>query len=180
MKKRLLMPILMASVMMASVFCLESCNKKSENTEPKTFYRYIEDEEMPIVEEYQIGREIDYTHWRTCPYCSTPENPVLIYANDTTHWHTFGYDYKHNVAGQFEVDECMLAYGPDDMACPYSGVAYDLTHDEGDRPRFHGHRVFCIRNMPGYDGGMYNKWHVGGGIGEPTPLPTPPTPPTNP
>ena len=160
MKKRFLLPLIVAGVMVASVFCLDSC-KKSENADVKTTYRYIDGGETPMVEECNyLDRVVDYNHFMTCPYCG-----ATLYANDTTPWHehTFGVD-KYGNPGEFPVDGCLEAYAPGDMPCPYSGVAYASTGDPGDKPRFHRHRVFLMRQMPGWDGGSYNSWHVGGGV----------------
>jgi hypothetical protein len=158
MKKRLLMPLLVAGMMVASVVSLDSC-KKNDKAEIKTSYRIIEDEEMPVVEECNyFDRVIDYNHWMTCPYCE-----ATLYANDTTHWHTFGVN-KYGVPGEFPVDGCLSAYDEGDTPCPYSGSAYAATGDPGDMARYHAHRIYLIRNMPGWDGGSHNVWHVGGGI----------------
>ena len=171
MKKRLLMPLLVAGLMLASVVCLDSCKKNNEV--PKQNWKAVLEnaENDPLIDEEVSGKNAEYV----CPYCH-----VELHHGDV-HYHYFGevpegFDVSYLPAGEpFGVNECI--YGLSANSCPYSGA---LEGDEGTiqaimaelgvshqvaewmlLPRFHAHRV-TYRVV--VDGGMTNKWHVGGGV----------------
>ena len=167
MKKKVLIPLLVAGMMVASVVSLDSCKK---NQEPSA-KAYFENGDAPFVEEVisrDDGAELD------CPYCSVPLLPGDV------HWHAFGDPLPgmtgFNEGEPFGVADCSNTIGM--RACLYSGllegnqavidylmdelgvtynVAYAMT-----LPRFHGHLIRY--NLFGPDGGADNHWHVGGAL----------------
>lgn len=188
MKKRILMPLLVAGMMVASVVSLDSC-KKEQQTSKEVFT----DTETPVtVDEIRDGANYE------CPYCGG------ALTHGVEHWHYFGepasmkppYGTDENgfdVSAMMEVDrpggvphfwgvaECLD--GLSDDACAYSGVLHDnanaiqqvqeayqiefgitLSYDEANAllvPRFHAHRIYYRAII---NGGMANAWHVGGGV----------------
>ena len=167
MKKRVLMPLMVASMMVASLVALDSC-KKSEPQQslPSIF----ETGEAPMVDTVIYGnRDLEYI----CPYCNASIPP-----NTTEHWHAFGTPCSgYSGPTPYAVDYCTSALSG--SACPYSGI---YEHDENaiafmmstfhiDReaaiarlkPRFHGHNLSYILSS-GPNGGQHNAWHVGGGV----------------
>ena len=171
MKKKVLMPLLMAGMMVASVMSLDSCNKKEE--EP-TVKNYFESGEGFFVDEVVRG---DRDFFADCPYCEVDLAPGDV------HWHAFGEapagttDWYTFLPGDPQpVYACSGNMGAN--ACPYSGL---LEGDAGAiqyyldlgysyfqacaklEPRFHGHRVRYALESGGNDGGS-NVFHVGGGV----------------
>ncbi len=171
MKKKVLIPLLVAGMMVASVMSLDSCKKNQE--QQKSLQVYFEDGDAPCVEEVftrDDGAEL------ICPYCDVPLLPGDI------HWHAFGPKPDNIPASAFDegepfgVADCSNTIGM--RACLYSGLlegneavirylmdTLHVTHDVGyamTKPRFHGHLIRY--NLFGPDGGMDNHWHVGGGL----------------
>ena len=165
MKKRVLMPLLVAGVMMASVVSLNSCQKEQK----QSIKTYFENEEAPVVE--TVIR--DDRAQANCPYCTVPLHPGDV------HWHAFGEPpadctYEFLPGDPQGVSACSEVIGTE--ACPYSGLlegdtetieylmAHGYTYYQACaklEPRFHGHMIV-------YDvlvnGGHLNTWHVGGGV----------------
>ena len=189
MKKRVLMPLLVAGMMVASVVSLDSCKKEDQTT--KAVFR---DTETPVTQ--NLVREEGGANYE-CPYCGAE----LHHADE--HWHYFGtpvpgFDQTQMMESDFDVngvphfwgvDECID--GLSDEACAYSGRLYDneaaiqqvisayqtefgltLTHDQAKEllaPRFHAHHIVYRAII---NGGMAHTWHVGGGVpGWPGPHP---------
>ena len=177
MKKRVLMPLLVAGMMMAFVVSLDSCKKN------QTSKAVFTDTETPVLEE-EIRDGAGYV----CPYCGE----ILHYAEE--HWHYFGtpkegfdinemmeIDRPGGVPHFWGVADCLdgLSQG----ACPYSGALHNdpvaiqqvmdaylielgitLTPEEANErleKRFHAHRVYYKAVI---NGKMENQWHVGGGV----------------
>ena len=166
MKKRLLMPLIVAGMMVASVVMLDACKKSDDANK-------IDMETITMVETPVYRAESD--PGIRCPYCH-----VYVLENDTTHWHTFG--TRPDAIGQFPVDYCNTAYNLDnEAACKYSGYYYNIPtsshyHDDAWAPRYHAHRVCCTNDLPGHwegHNGQHNEWHVGGGTSWPDPAPVP-------
>lgn len=166
MKKRVLMPLMMAGMMVASLVALDSCKK----TEPQQALPSVfENGEAPMVEIVVPGdRDMEYI----CPYCNASLPP-----NTTDHWHAFGTPGPgYSGPTPYAVDYCTSALSG--SACYYSGI---YEHDENaiaimmttyhiDReaaiarlkPRFHGHNLSYLITPP--NPGQHNTWHVGGGV----------------
>ena len=188
MKKRVLMPLLVASMMVASVVSLNSCKKDQEQQEKASLENVrtsFNDVNAPFVETvYRTDKEGTY---KVCPYCGDTLRP-----NVYQHWHAFGtppadFDYSlfygpnvpHPELEPFGVADCLN--GLDD-ACPYSGIAAhdpwmiqfymehfgvdSLVADAMTLDRFHGHNIsYVIGSNPEQGGsGYHNDWHVGGGV----------------
>ena len=188
MKKRVLMPLLVAGMMVASVVSLDSC-KKQDSASKEVFT----DTETPVTENEIFGERTA----NECPYCH-----VELHHGDE-HWHYFGtpmegfdtsqmMEIDHLEDGSYRfwgVAECMD--GLSDQACAYSGTSHNdpaaiaevinayqiefgitLSYDEANallEPRFHAHRIYYRAII---QGGMANAWHVGGGVpGWPGPHP---------
>ncbi len=201
MKKKVLMPLIVAGMMVASVVSLDSC-KKEQNQTPKAVFT---DTESPVIENEISGERATYE----CPYCGVE----LTHGQE--HWHYFGTPssmkppYGDDEHG-FDVEEMMTEdrpggyphfWGVTDCVnglsaetCPYSGVLYNdpasiqevidayshefgitLSYDEANEllaPRFHAHHIVYRVII---NGGMANTWHVGGGVpGWPNPHPEKP------
>lgn len=178
MKKRVLMPLMMAGMMLASLVAFDSCKKSEPQQQAKIS---VEEGDAIIVSDREVGSY-------ECPYCHE-----LIY-NNGVHWHYFGTpkegfdinemmeeDRPGGIPHFWAVDDCLS--GLSAAACRYSGVLHDepqaiqlvidhyqneygivLTPEEANSlllPRFHAHRITYSFI---HDGGMVNKWHVGGGV----------------
>ena len=171
MKKKVLIPLLVAGMMVASVVSLDSCKKEQE--QQKNLQTYFENGDAPCVEQVftrDDGAEL------VCPYCDIPLLPGDI------HWHAFGPkpdiipDSVFRPGEPLGVTDCSNTIGM--RACLYSGLLIhnqavidylvDTLHvtpeiaDIMTWPRFHGHLIRY--NLFGPDGGMDNHWHVGGGL----------------
>ena len=177
MKKRVLMPLMMAGMMLASLVALDSCKK----SEPQQQAKISVEEGDAIIVRDREGELV-------CPYC----NDVI--SHNEVHWHYFGtpkpgFDINEMMEGDrpggnphfWEVDDCLD--GLSDGACLYSGVFHDdptaiqqvidiyqdeysqvLTPEEANTlllPRFHAHRI-TYRAFIG--GSTTHSWHVGGGV----------------
>ena len=196
MKKRVLMPLLVAGMVMAFVVSLDSCKKN------QTSKAVFTDTETPVIEEEISSERANYV----CPYCG-----VQLHHGDE-HWHYFGTPgsmkppYGTDENG-FDVNAMMPEDRPGGVphfwgvadcldglsahACRYSGVLHDipeeiqemqdaylsefgivLSYDEANallEERFHAHHIYyrAISN-----GAEANSWHVGGGVpGWPDPHP---------
>ena len=190
MKKRVLMPLLVAGLLMGFAV-IHSCTKNQDKKLKAISYRALYeslDEDCP-----QMSNEINNERGTyVCPYCS-----VLLHSGDS-HWHYFGdpipkfnfdemMDIDHLEDGSYRfwaVDACLD--GLSDATCPYSGVLYDDPETINDilndpdlditdpdtanmmlLPRFHAHK---IKYRAVVNGGVNNTWHTGGGVpGWPTP-----------
>ena len=189
MKKRVLMPLLVASVLMGIVVihsCTKNQDKNLKNISYKALYESM-DEDCP-----QMRSEVaDDRGTFECPYCH-----VLLHSGDS-HWHYFGdpipdfdvnemmeMDRPGGVPHFWAVDACLdgLSYG----TCYYSGVLHDDPAEIQDilddpelnitdpvvanwllLPRFHAHKIKYRGHV---DAGVNNTWHTGGGVpGWPTP-----------
>lgn len=157
MKKRLLMPLLVVGLMVASVAMLDSC-KKNEKAEIQTTYRYIRDGEIPVVEE--IINVKDGGLGFPCPYCGE-----MVYQNDTSHWHTFGeklLNTGETIVGEYPVNWCSHGY-LGGMGCEYSGDWLAMYPGvDSLQPRYHGHLIY-YHSGDGINTWV-NAWHVGGGV----------------
>ena len=143
MKRKVFMPLLMASIMMG-VVAIHSCTKNEDEAiksiSAKALYESM-DEVAPMMENEVNSDRDDVGSW-VCPYCSIP-----LYHNDT-HWHYFGtpasmkppfgddpngFDVNEmmemdrpigsdgNVHPHFwGVSDCLN--GMSDESCPYSGA----------------------------------------------------------
>ena len=187
MKKRVLLPLLVAGMMVASVVSLDSC-KKQDQTSKAVFT----DTETPVIDNEISSERINYE----CPYC----HEQLHHGDE--HWHYFGTpmegfdtdammesDRPGGVPHFWGVAECID--GLSSQACPYSGTSHNvpediqemidaylaefgitLTYDEANallEPRFHAHRIYYRAIVSGAEA---NAWHVGGGVpGWPGPHP---------
>lgn len=183
MKKKVLMPLLMAGMMVVSAMSLNSC-KKNQEQQSQSLDDVYYGMNIPVVEE-NIGDRDDPNQFEyQCPYC-----PIILHPGDV-HWHAFGAGYEPDYityefpAGEpFDVDACLA--GLSDRACPYSGclegnetaIQYLMNRYHVSRqtaiymllPRFHAHRI--AYDLFGNDGGQINQWHVGGGTPYwPTPI----------
>ena len=188
MKKRLLMPLLVAGVMVASVAILDSCKKT--NSDSGSFTTVIRDKDGSPLIDMVYNTPIQFI---ICPYCKN--NPTLsalyahhdtVYTNDTMHFHTFGSKIIYTetgidtIYGQFPVDHCLIAYDNDEV-CDYSGHYYAETgYDWHFAPRYHAHRVCRTSNLPPWHNGTHNEWHVGGGVEDGWPAPYNPDATPNP
>ena len=196
MKKRVLMPLLMASLLMGLAVihsCTKNQDKDLKTISYKAFFESIDDD-CPLMS----GEISDFRAQYECPYCH-----VQLHHNDT-HWHYFGepasmkppygtdehgFDpgemMEMDIIGGnprfWAVDAC--EDGLSQGSCPYSGVLYDdpsaiqemidvyyeefgmvISYEYAKEllaPRFHAHKI-VYRTI--VDGGMLNKWHVGGGV----------------
>lgn len=169
MKKRLLMPFLVAGLMVASVAALDSCDKKQEAAIDPIFTSG----EAPLVDIVYSGDRAGVT----CPYCGGHVGPGV-----SDHWHAFGTPPEGSIytgPTPWPVDWCSQAGAlVDEFTCPYSGnlhddedmIAYFMSHFGIDReaaqerllPRFHAHRIQV--EYDGGNGGSANHWHVGGDV----------------
>lgn len=140
MKKRVLMPLLVAGMMVASVMGLDSCKKEQQETSKAVFT----DTETPVIE-HEIIVEREGAAYQ-CPYCG------VELTHGVEHWHYFGTPSSmrppygddpegFNVGAMMADDqpghepnywpsphfwgiaECLD--GLSDRACPYSGVLHD-------------------------------------------------------
>ena len=203
MKKRVLMPLIVAGMMVASVVSLDSCKKEQDQT-PKAVFT---DTETPVIE-HEITVEREGATYE-CPYCGVS----LTHGNE--HWHYFGMPssmkppYGDDENG-FDVGEMMAEDriggfphfwgtsdcldGLSDLTCPYSGVLYTnedaiqqvmdayltefgitLSHDEAKELLAPRFHAHHIVYRVIINGGMANSWHVGGGVpGWPNPHPEEP------
>lgn len=184
MKKKVLMPLLVASMMVASVVSLDSCKKEKEEVQPEqTPKEYFESIGAPFVEEVMY-RDNEYELYKVCPYCHDTLFPDVL-----QHWHAFGtppegYDWSllntspHPEDEPRGVADCLE--GAENF-CHYSGVAvhneqliqffmnkYGISHQMADwmtLPRFHGHNIsYVIGSTEGNASGYHNDMHVGGGV----------------
>lgn len=185
MKKKVLLPLLVAGMMVASVVSLDSCKKQDQASKA-----VFTDTETPVTENVISSERSNYE----CPYCH-----VELHHGDE-HWHYFGTpmegfdinammesDRPDGIPHFWGVAECID--GLSDEACAYSGVSHNnpeaiaevinayqiefgitLSYDEANallEPRFHAHRIYYRAII---NGGMANAWHVGGGVpGWPSP-----------
>ena len=172
MKRRLLMPLLIAGLMITTALCVSSCNKAENNADLNV--------SVPMVET-PIFNEGDEGAFMVCPYCEAHLPP-----GTTNHIHLFGPGGTMPVGPApqdhlYPVDWCNSGYQPDEhgnvQVCPYSGELqgnetmitylmnrYGYTREQAIimlLPRFHRHRL--VYDLYGADGGTANKWHVGGG-----------------
>ncbi len=203
MKKRVLMPLIVAGMMVASVVSLDSCKKEQDQT-PKAVFT---DTETPVIE-HEITVEREGATYE-CPYCGVS----LTHGNE--HWHYFGTPtsmkppYGDDPNG-FDVGEMMDDDKPGGVphfwgytdclgglsaeTCPYSGVLYDnenaiqqvmdayltefgitLSHDEAKELLAPRFHAHHIVYRVIINGAMANSWHVGGGVpGWPNPHPEEP------
>lgn len=164
MKKKSLLMLLATALVITSTVGLGSCKKNQTESNAK-------DVPNVVTTVYYSREDIEYPR---CPYCN-----AIIPPGTTNHYHNFGVDAM-GVVGEFPVDGCLSAYGPDEVGCLYSGhwegnasmiAALMLAHPEWDdelayemtRPRFHRHYVhFDLFNGSGSDIG--NTGHIGGGV----------------
>lgn len=202
-KKRVLMPLIVAGMMVASVVSLDSCKKEEGQTSKAVFT----DTETPVIE-HEITDEREGATYE-CPYCGVS----LTHGNE--HWHYFGTPssmkppYGDDPQG-FDVGEMMEEDRPGGIphfwgytdcldglsaeTCPYSGVLYDnedaiqqvmdaylseygitLSHDEANDLLAPRFHAHHIVYRVIINGGMANTWHVGGGVpGWPNPHPEKP------
>ena len=184
MKKRVLMPLMVAGMMVASLVALNSCKK----TEPQQATISVQEGDAIIISD----RAGEYV----CPYCHS------ALSHNEEHWHYFGtpkpdFDINEMMVGDCpggiphfcDVDDCLA--GLSQNACVYSGTLHNdpsaiqevinayqsefgitLNEEEANdllAPRFHAHRIIYRAII---NGGMSNTWHVGGGVpGWPEPHP---------
>ena len=138
MKKRVLMPLLVASMLMGFAVihsCTKNQDKDLKTISYKAFFESMDDD-CPLMSDEISGDRTIYQ----CPYCS-----VQLHHNDT-HWHYFGMPssmkppYGDDPNG-FDVNEMMEIDRPGGVprfwlvdacedglsqgSCPYSGVSYD-------------------------------------------------------
>ena len=157
MKKRVLMPLLVAGMMVASVVSLDSCKKQDQASKA-----VFTDTETPVTENEIFGERTT----NECPYCH-----VELHHGDE-HWHYFGTPMEG-----FDINAMMESDRPGGVP-HFWGVAYQiefgitLSYDEANEllaPRFHAHRIYYRAII---SGGAANAWHVGGGVpGWPGPHP---------
>lgn len=173
MKKRVLMPLIVAGMMVASVVSLDSCTKKEEQP-TKDFFEKLD---VPYLTEEAVYREDGAV--LDCPYCDVDILPGGF------HWHAFGdapegFNTHYFLPGDPQgVGDCASTIGSN--ACPYSGrlegnaiaIQYYIDHGVPAElapycvlPRFHAHLVtYELMYDPATgDGGEENHWHVGGGV----------------
>ena len=135
MKKKLLLCSLVASLMITSVLVFNSCDKDKEN-----------DEMVPTVDNViVIDRDEDLPLYYICPYCGDTLPPIVAPYTDynPSHIHWF-------LGPNDSLQDCTLPNNTN--FCRYL--------QEGRR---HRHRIRYFREShDGYDGGIYNQWHVGG------------------
>ena len=200
MKKRVLMPLLVAGMMVASVVSLDSCKKEQQQTSNAVFT----DTKTPVI--VNEIRDTDPGASYICPYCDS----VLTHGRE--HWHYFGTPssfkppYGDDPEG-FDVSEMMAQDRPggvphfwgvaecldglSDRACPYSGVldsipaavqqvqdAYlqefgiVLSWDSANALLQPRFHAHRVYYRVIINGGQANTWHVGGGVpGWPGPHP---------
>lgn len=164
MKKKVLMPLFVAGLMMASVVMLDACKK---NDGSKVEIKPVENDIVLTVPAGRDGEtELEYTF---CPYCYD-----TVWANVLDHWHTFG--IKGDTIGEYpSFNACAVGigtYNPNTgqyMGCKYSGDWYNMGpqyHNDKYVARYHGHRIILITDeeATGEDEGYANAWHVGGGV----------------
>lgn len=170
MKKRLLVPFLVAGMMVASVAMLDSCKKNQGSSVDPIFTSG----EAPMTDIVYYGDRAG----TTCPYCGGHVGPGV-----SDHWHAFGTppaDKIYTGPTPYDVDYCCMAANSllDSITCPYSGLAHDdeelityyMNYFHIDReaaqerllPRFHAHRIEV--QYIGGSGGAANHWHVGGEV----------------
>jgi hypothetical protein len=172
MKRRLLMPLIVAGMMVASVVMLEACKKDEVSKveiKPQT--------QETIVLTEPVGRA-DARQFTFCPYCFD-----TVWENVLTHWHTFG--VKGDTIGDYPAFNACApgigTYNPNTgqyIGCKYSGDWYNMGpqyHNDTFVARYHGHRIVLITDTEGTgeDEGYANSWHVGGGVPGWWPLPNP-------
>ncbi len=178
MKKRVLMPLLVASMLMGFAVihsCTKNQDKNLKNISFKALYESL-DEDCPYMRNEMNG---DRDASIPCPYCS-----VLIHSGDS-HWHYFGEPasmkppYGDDEEKGFDPSEMMpvdLPIGEDGQPHPHF-YAVDACLDglfNGSipindplkaswmlLPRFHAHK---IKYRAVVNGGMNNTWHTGGGV----------------
>lgn len=185
MKKSLLLPLLVASLMLASVVALESCKKeqKQQDQSAKANYESVkagfQQLGVPMVESvHELEKGALYA---VCPYCGDTLRPNVYY-----HWHAFGTvpdnwpdTIEFKPGEPFGQQDCLAEQS---YFCPYSGIAahdpdliqfyMDTLHvsytqaDWMTLPRFHGHNVSYVIGGTNVNGGSgyHNDFHVGGGV----------------
>lgn len=189
MKKRVLMPLLVAGLMVASVMCLDSCKKNQGQQEEssKTNYEAVkagfERVGAPMVDLVIEAEKVGA--YAICPYCLDTLRP-----NTYQHWHAFGtppddYDWSLLDATPHPEDEprgVLDCLAEQSYFCPYSGIAegdsalmqfyMDTLHVTQEQayymtlPRFHGHNISYVLGSNSGNGvnGYHNDFHVGGGV----------------
>ena len=161
MKRRLLMPLIVAGLMITMALSFSSCKK----TENKTDIDSIPTVETPI-----YGDRVDPVPYMTCPYCNRH-----IPAGTYEHIHYFAPEGTIPSSPEppmnwiYPVNHCNEGFTPDAsgniQVCPYSGELQDMfPGNPMFLPRFHRHNLVYI--LFGPDGGQANHWHVGGGTTE--------------
>ena len=185
MKKKVLMPLLVAGMMVASVVSLDSCKKEKEEVKPEeTPQAYFESIGAPFVETVYRAEGEKYELYKVCPYYGDTLLPDVL-----QHWHAFGTppdDYDWSLLQQTPhpedeprgVADCLEGA---EQFCHYSGVAihdpdliqffmnkYGVSETVADWmtwPRFHGHNIsYVIGSTEGNASGYHNDMHVGGGV----------------
>lgn len=185
MKKRVLLPLLVAGMMVASVVSLDSCKKQDQASKA-----VFTDTETPVID--NLIREDSIGGNYECPYC----HQLLFHGDE--HWHYFGtppagFNTSAMMESDFDeygephfwgVSDCVD--GLSAQACPYTGflqgnqaminailadTALHITDTAVAEamllPRFHAHRIYYRVFL---NGGQANAWHVGGGVpGWPSP-----------
>ena len=167
MKKKVLMPLLVASMMVASAVMLDAC-KKSDET--KLEIKPLTKADITLTKPAgSVVRENDTLEYTFCPYCFD-----TVWANVLTHWHTFG--VKGDTIGDYPAFNACASgigtYNPNTgqyMGCKYSGDWYNMGpqfHNDKYVARYHGHRILLITDpdATGEEEGYANAWHVGGGV----------------
>ena len=159
MKKKGLLMMLVAGLVITSAIGLSSCKKNQTESSADA---------VPTVVTTVFDRDGSY---RECPYCF-----AHLPAGTTNHYHNFGVDALGNV-GEYAVDYCQNTPNhPAECDCVYSGgllgdpttiAAYMAAHPEWSYedaynmtlPRFHRHVIefFLPSNF-------HNDAHVGGGV----------------
>ena len=189
MKKKVLIPLLVAGMMVASVVALDSCKKSQDQQDQAEKARYeavkagFDRAGAPMVESvYETGK---YELYKICPYCHDTLRPNVYF-----HWHAFGTppdDYDWSLLNETPHPE-MEPMGQMDCLtngenfCPYSGVAAhdpdliqfymdslgvsETVADWMTLARFHGHNISYVIGSTNVNGasGYHNDFHVGGGV----------------
>lgn len=158
MKKKDLLMMLVAGLVITSAFCLSSCKKNQTESSADAVPNVVT----------TVFYDRDGSH--ECPYCHVALPPGTL-----DHYHNFGVDKWGNV-GEFAVDACQTIPGNIEPDCVYSGMllgdpatiaAYMSAHPEWSyedaydmtQPRFHRHLITF--QLPS---NFHNDAHVGGGV----------------